>query len=140
MLQPDTLISSQTHTRLKEPRHEGAQVAGQRDGCRYEKEQASHDLTAIQHCCSTSLVTSLCLVLAKNYQGYSEGSGSLTYYPYPHPQVPLPITLKGYPYPCYCLVNLKNLTFNFMRHQMCQGVSILPAAPCNHLKVINQSE
>ena len=61
--------------RLQEPRHESAQVEGQRNGCRYEKEQASHDLTAIQHCCSTSLVTSLCLVLTKNDQGYGEGSG-----------------------------------------------------------------
>ena len=50
--------------RLQEPRHESAQVEVQRNGCRYEKEQA-YDLTEIQHCHSTSLVTSLCLVLTK---------------------------------------------------------------------------
>ena len=76
--------------RLQEPRHESAQIEGQRNGCRYEKEQASHDLTAIQHCHPTSLVTSLCLVLTKNYQGYSEGSGVTDLLPLPLPLL-LPI-------------------------------------------------
>ena len=85
--------------RLQEPRHESAQLEGQRNGCRYEKEQASHDLTAIQHCWLPVSVW----YLPRMIKGTVKGQGSLTYYSYPYPQVPLPITLKGYPYPCYCL-------------------------------------
>ena len=76
--------------RLQEPRYESSQVEGQRTGCRYEKEQASHNLTAIQHHCSTSLATR---VLTKKWsrvqrrvRGYWPTTPTLTLkYPYPEP-------------------------------------------------------
>ena len=101
--------------RLQEPRHESAQLEGQRNGCRYEKEQASHDLTAsivIQHHWLPVSVW----YLPKMIKGTVKGQGSLTYYPYPYPQGPLPIILKGYPYPCYCL-SFHAITFVKLWHE-----------------------
>ena len=99
LAKPKTSSSLAKPMRLQEPRYESAQIEGQRNGCRYEKEQASHDLTAIQHCWLPVSVW----YLPRMIKGTVKGQGSLTYYSYPYPQVPLPITLKGYPYPCYCL-------------------------------------
>ena len=83
--------------RLQEPSHTSAQVEGQRNGCMHEKEQVSHYLTAIQHYCSTSLVTSLCLVLTKNDQGYREGSGVTDLLPLPLPSSTLTHNPQGLP-------------------------------------------
>ena len=66
--------------RLQEPRHESVWVEGQRNGCRYEKEQASHNLAAIQHHWLPVSVW----YLPKIIKGTVRGQGSLTYYPYPY--------------------------------------------------------
>ena len=54
---------------------------------------------AIQHCHSTSLVTSLCLVLTKNDQGYSEGSGVTDLLPLLLPSSILTHKPQGLPLP-----------------------------------------
>ena len=87
--------------RLQEPTHTSAQVEGQRNGCMHEKEQVSHYLTAIQHYCSTSLVTSLCLVLTKNDQGYREGSGVTDLLPLPLPSSTCTQNPQGLPLPLH---------------------------------------
>ena len=66
--------------RFQEPRHESVWVEGQRNGCRYEKEQASHNLTAIQHHWLPVSVWYLPKIIKHTVRG----QGSLTYYPYPY--------------------------------------------------------
>ena len=107
--------------RLQEPRHESAQIEGQRNGCRYEKEQASHNLTAIQHCHPTSLVTSLCLVLTKNDQGYSEGSGVIDLLPLPLPSRTLIHNPQGLPLPLLLPI--------LPCHHFCQAMAWIPSSP-----------
>ena len=77
----DILISSQTH---EAPRTKAWECSNWRT----EKwlqvwERTGQPWLNSQHCHPTSLVTSLCLVLTKNDQGFSEGSGVIDLLPLP---------------------------------------------------------